>query len=81
MQNFGNHMKIGTSHRSDIGQRTERIKHIGIEFQFQFQERTRHNQLRGSHKVYFYSQIFYFFCMKVEQIKNVLNKISSLRHS
>ena len=70
MQNFGNHMEYRDItqiryniqiQKEEIGQRTERIKHIGTKFQFQ-----RHNQLRGGHKVYFYSQNFDFLNVSQE---------------
>ena len=65
MQNFGNHMENRDfthirysiqAQNVEIGQRIERIGHISTKFQFQ--EWTRHNQLRGSHKLYCYSQYF-----------------------
>ena len=60
------HIGSDCRNRSEIGQRLEKIKHSGTDFQFH--DMTRHKQLRGSHKV-----LIIFF--GILQEKNVLNKV------
>ena len=76
MQEFLNVTQIRyntQAQNAKIGQRTEKIWHLSTKFQFQ--EWTRHNQFRGSHKLYCYSQYFLKFCMYTKKIKNVINKV------
>ena len=60
MQNIGNHMETGTSHKSDTTYRLRMQNQAHLAQNYNFQEWTMHNQLRGSHKVLI---VFFKFCM------------------
>ena len=51
MQKFGNHMEIGTLHKLDTTYRLRMQNKAHLAENYNFQEWTRNNQLRGSHKV------------------------------
>ena len=59
MQNFGNHMETGTSHRSNIAYMLRMQNQAHLAQNYNFQEWTRHKQLRGSHKVLTIFLIFF----------------------